>query len=243
MKKIIFVLIIVAIFSGMSLVFAESNSSSFEEENVITEDVSSSEFPNGNKPKVAQKVEDGVVFKERTGNELSDNNDKKSRKIIKGFSKEDSPFEKNNKSISVFAYAYPGLSWQQWLGSFGYQIGFSGLYLQNEYNEYKEGGQTETYEYIDSFYMFTAEAQFEFFTARFSKNWYGRLYGVVLGGFYYETDYDVDEIFNGIVGLGIGFETICYEHFSIPLHFGYYAEFPNNFKMDFMVGGGIRFRF
>jgi hypothetical protein len=69
------------------------------------------------------------------------------------------------------------------------------------------------------------------------------LYGVLLGGFYYQSDYNVPKLFNGIAGFGLGFETIYYKHFSIPLHFGYYAEFPNEFKMDFIFGGGLRFRF
>ena len=82
-----------------------------------------------------------------------------------------------------------------------------------------------------------------FFTVKYLKNWYGRLYGVLLGGFYYSSDYENPEVFNGIAGIGIGYESIFREHFSFPLHFGYYAEFPNEFKMDFVFGGGFRFRF
>ena len=42
--------------------------------------------------------------------------------------KEKTPFEEFNKSVGLFVYAYPGLSWQQWFGGFGYQINFSGMY-------------------------------------------------------------------------------------------------------------------
>lgn len=251
MKKILLVVIILAVFSGISLIFAQSDSSSLKDENVTIESVASPRFPNGHKPKVAQKVGEGVVSKEQSEIDSYDNLNDKDESIRssfrnglrRNFPMEENPFEKYNKAVGVFAYAYPGLSWQHWLGKFGYQINFSGMYLPDEYIDYIDGGESVTYDYVSSFYMLTAEAQFEFFTTRFLKNWYGRLYGVLLGGFYYQTDYNVPEIFNGIAGFGIGFETIYYKHFSFPLHFGYYAEFPNDFKMDFIFGIGLRFRF
>lgn len=252
MKKILFVMIILAVFSGMSLIFAQTDSSSSKDESVITEDVSSPRFPNGNKPKVAQKIGEGVVSKEQAEIDSSDNLDDKDESIRSSFRNglrrdfpmEENPFEKYNKAVGVFGYAYPGLSWQHWLGKFGYQINFSGMYLPIEYINYDPTTEESiSYDYVSSFYMLTGEAQFEFFTTRFLKNWYGRLYGILVGGFYYQTDYNIPEIFNGVAGFGLGFDTVYYKHFSFPLHFGYYAEFPNDFKMDFIFGAGLRFRF
>ena len=247
MKKLFTILIVLFIVMGSSLVFAQTESTSFENENIEEmEDFESKEtsprFPDGRKPKIAQKVGEGSVVE--TDGEMESSDDSAKSDSKKDSKMNENPFEKYNKSVGVFGYAYPGLSWQHWIGKFGYQINFSGMYLPSEYYDYDTTTEENIiYDYIYSFYMLTAEAQFEFFTTRFLKNWYGRLYGVFLGGFYYQKDYNVPEIFNGIAGFGLGFETIYYKHFSFPLHFGYYAEFPNDFKMDFVFGAGLRFRF
>lgn len=234
MKKFFTILAVFFLVMGSNFIFAQESDITSVDESVL--------FPEGNGPKVAQKVGEGVLTNEDDENESPKGDVKNTSK--REFPKEENPFEKYNKSVGVFGYAYPGLSWQHWLGKFGYQINFSGMYLPMENYDYDSNTEEEIInEYIYSFYMLTAEAQFEFFTTRFLKNWYGRLYGVLLGGFYYQSDYNVPELFNGIAGFGLGFETIYYKHFSIPFHFGYYAEFPTNFKLDFMGGIGLRFRF
>lgn len=50
-------------------------------------------------------------------------------------------------------------------------------------------------------------------------------------------------------GLGIGIEIVLFQHFSIPLHFGYSADIPvtavpgNELAIGFSFAGGIRYRF
>ena len=107
----------------------ESELESSQTETSIQEDFAEPRFPTGKRPKVAKKVGEGQ----------SDFSETKPReKKIEFEPNEKTPFEQFNKSIGVFAYAYPGLSWQQWLGNFGYQVNFSGYYLPGEYSEYDE---------------------------------------------------------------------------------------------------------
>ena len=227
MKKLFTILIVLFIAMGSNFVFAQESDITSVDEATL--------FPEGNAPKVAKEVAEG---------ELSNTDTKASAKKVQFDPKEKTPFEEFNKSVGVFAYAYPGLSWQQWIGSFGYQINFSGMYLPSVYEEYDDVlGSYISYDYIQAFYLFTAEAQFEFFTVKFLDDWHGRLYGVVLGGLYYSSDYNVPEVFNGIAGIGIGYETVYKKHLSFPLHFGYVCEFPNEFQMSFAFGAGFRFRF
>ena len=50
-------------------------------------------------------------------------------------------------------------------------------------------------------------------------------------------------------GLGIGIEIVLFQHFSIPLHFGYSANIPvaavpgNELSIGFSFAGGLRYRF
>ena len=252
MKKLFTILIVLFIAMGSNLIFAQVDSSSFENENIEEmEDAESKEtsprFPEGKKPKVAPKVGEGFISKNdvemESSNDFVENDDSAKSGSKKESKMKENPFEKYNKSVGVFGYAYPGLSWQHWLGNVGYQINFSGMYLPIESTTYDNADKEVIYNYVSSFYMLTAEAQFEFFTTNFLEDWYGRLYGLLVGGFYYKSDYSVPELLNGVAGFGLGFETIYYKHFSFPLHFGYYAEFPNDFKMDFVFGAGLRFRF
>jgi hypothetical protein len=43
------------------------------------------------------------------------------------------------------------------------------------------------------------------------------------------------------LGLGIGYEITLFKHFSVPLRFGYTAEWPLRLNFDF--GGGLRYRY
>ena len=66
MKKLFTILIVLFIAMGSSLVFAQTESSSLENENIEEmEDFESKEtsprFPDGKKPKIAQKVGEGSV--------------------------------------------------------------------------------------------------------------------------------------------------------------------------------------
>jgi hypothetical protein len=42
-------------------------------------------------------------------------------------------------------------------------------------------------------------------------------------------------------GIGVGYEVILFKHFSIPVQFGYMAQWP--FRVDFTASGGLRYRF
>ena len=226
MKKLFIILIVLFIAMGSNFIFAQ--------ESDITSADKATSVLDENTASVAKEVGSG---------EIADN-PKDSQKKVQFDPKEKTPFEEFNKSVGLFVYAYPGLSWQQWLGGFGYQINFSGMYLPNVYEEYDDVlGSYITYDYIQAFFLFTAEAQFEFFTVKFLDDWYGRLYGVVLGGLYYSSNYNEPSVLNGVSGIGIGYETVYRKHLSFPIHFGYSCEFPNEFKMDFIFGGGFRFRF
>lgn len=227
MKKLFTILIVLFIAMGSNFVFAQESDITSVDEATL--------FPEGNGPKVAKEISEG---------ELTNSDTKPSKKKVQFDPNEKTPFEEFNKSVGLFVYAYPGLSWQQWLGGFGYQINFSGMYLPSVYEEYDDVlGSYITYDYIQAFFLFTAEAQFEFFTVKFLDDWYGRLYGVVLGGLYYSSNYNEPSVLNGVSGIGIGYETVYRKHLSFPIHFGYSCEFPNEFKMDFIFGGGFRFRF
>lgn len=227
MKKLFTILIVLFIAMGSNFVFAQESDITSVDEATL--------FPEGNGPKVAKEISEG---------ELTNSDTKPSKKKVQFDPNEKTPFEEFNKSVGLFVYAYPGLSWQQWLGGFGYQINFSGMYLPSVYEEYDDVlGSYITYDYIQAFFLFTAEAQFEFFTVKFLDDWYGRLYGVILGGLYYSSDYSKPGVLNGVSGIGIGYETVYRKHLSMPIHIGYYAEYPTDFKMDFMGGIGFRFRF
>ena len=225
MKKLFTILIVLFIAMGSNFVFAQ--------ENDITSANKATSVLDENTASVAKEVGSG---------EIADN-PKDSQKKVQFDPKEKTPFEEFNKSVGVFVYAYPGLSWQQWLGGFGYQINFSGMYFPSEYVDYNDASNPVYYDYIEAFCLLTAEAQFEFFTVKFLDDLHGRLYGIILGGLFYTSDYNEPEVLNGISGIGIGYETVYKKHLSMPIHFGYYAEFPTNFKMDFMGGIGLRFRF
>ena len=225
MKKLFTILIVLLIAMGSNFVFAQENdiTSVDKATSVLDENTAS-------------------VAKEVGSSEIADN-PKDSQKKVQFDPKEKTPFEEFNKSVGLFVYAYPGLSWQQWLGGFGYQINFSGMYFPSEYVDYNDASDPVYYDYIEAFCLLTAEAQFEFFTVKFLDDLHGRLYGIILGGLFYSSDYNEPEVLNGISGIGIGYETVYKKHLSMPIHFGYYAEFPTNFKMDFMGGIGLRFRF
>ena len=225
MKKLFTILIVLFIAMGSNFVFSQENdiTSADKATSVLDENTAS-------------------VAKEVGSSEIADN-PKDSQKKVQFDPKEKTPFEEFNKSVGLFVYAYPGLSWQQWLGGFGYQINFSGMYLPSEYVDYNDASNLVSYDYIEAFCLLTAEAQFEFFTVKFLDDLHGRLYGIILGGLFYSSDYNEPEVLNGISGIGIGYETVYKKHLSMPIHFGYYAEFPTNFKMDFMGGIGLRFRF
>ena len=226
MKKLFTILIVLFIAMGSNFVFAQESDITSVDEATL--------FPEGNGPKVAKEISEG---------ELTNSDTKPSKKKVQFDPNEKTPFEEFNKSVGLFVYAYPGLSWQQWLGGFGYQINFSGMYFPSEYVDYNDASDPVYYDYIEAFCLLTAEAQFEFFTVKFLDDLHGRLYGIILGGLFYSSDYNEPEVLNGISGIGIGYETVYKKHLSMPIHFGYYAEFPTNFKMDFMGGIGLRFRF
>ena len=225
MKKLFTILIVLFIAMGSNFVFAQENdiTSVDKATSVLDENTAS-------------------VAKEVGGGEIADN-PKDSQKKVQFDPKEKTPFEEFNKSVGLFVYAYPGLSWQQWFGGFGYQINFSGMYLPSEYVDYNDASNLVSYDYIEAFCLLTAEAQFEFFTVKFLDDLHGRLYGVILGGLYYSSDYSKPGVLNGVSGIGIGYETVYRKHLSMPIHIGYYAEYPTDFKMDFMGGIGFRFRF
>lgn len=95
-------------------------------------------------------------------------------------------------------------------------------------------------------YSVFGEVQFKFHQFDASDKFGGCLYGWILAGHHgYYSSYDDNEFarFNALLGIGLGFETVFFEHLSIPFQFGYSGAFPYDTNFGFSAGIGIRYRF
>ena len=129
-----------------------------------------------------------------------------------------------------------GLHYQHWAGDFGFQITGGGTYTPNYYFS---GGSL-----LD--YSVALEGLWTVYGGEYVRDIAGRLYLWAMGGHHGYLD-DTDDTQNFVVnftsGLGIGIETILYQHFSIPIEFGYTAEFPTETSFGFSFGAGLRYRY
>ena len=173
-----------------------------------------------------------------------------------GFTKNPTPtvtYDAFNNALGMYICAIPngasyGLHYQHWFNRLGFQITGGGFYTPDN----KVGSTLD--------YSVTAEGLFTVYGNSFSEQLAGRLYTwVALGhhGFIPDNSisrfdetldkwiYETDDSYyiNALVGLGVGIEFILFEHFSIPIQFGYMGEFPSRPGIGFTGGTGIRYRY
>lgn len=165
--------------------------------------------------------------------------------------KEDVRYDDFKSSLGVFAMNIPnggsyGLQYERWFNDNGIQVTGGGYYSP------KKESWTDTLDY-----SIMIHGLHTVYGNTVSNELAGRLYTWAAIGHHgfikttqswnsstLETDYD-DEKYsaNAVVGLGIGIEVILFEHFSIPLQFGFVGEFPNEPGLGFSFGSGIRYRY
>lgn len=138
-----------------------------------------------------------------------------------------------------FSEAAGGLQYQHWFDRVGFQITAGGYY--NPQN----GGRTINYSVL-------LDGLFSVYRDDITPWLSGNLYIWATAGHhgYNLATYDgygniTNRAFvpNFVAGAGIGIETILFRHFSIPIQFGYTAEFPDYPTAGFSVGTGLRYRF
>jgi len=149
---------------------------------------------------------------------------------------------------------YGGLHYQRWFSKFGIQA---------------EGGIFYVPASKDLNYSIVLDGLFPVYNNDFSEKLGGRVYLFGSAGHNASTflvpevgvwdettsDYKItapeQRYFNPKIfaALGIGIEVVLFQHFSIPLHFGYAADIPvnnlpgNELYIGFTFGGGLRYRF
>ncbi len=123
-----------------------------------------------------------------------------------------------------------GISYQQWFDTFGLETAAGFSYYGGDTFDFNIGAQAQFMLYKDSFG--------DWFTGGLYA-WGGGLYGALVG----QTSY-VPAI--GL-GAGIGLEAVFFEHFSIPIEFGYGGSWGFDSIVPKMAGvriqGGLRYRF
>ncbi|MFP4485233.1 MAG: hypothetical protein ACLFO1_10310 [Spirochaetaceae bacterium] len=123
-----------------------------------------------------------------------------------------------------------GISYQKWLGSFGWQVAGGGYYLPSEEGQYAIG----------------VEGMYQIHEAALHDRVDSMLYAVAGVGHYADITPDAfDARIHG--GIGLGVETVLFEHFSFPLELLYTGSFV---VTDLTAGdfglqpaGGVRFRY
>lgn len=140
-----------------------------------------------------------------------------------------------------------GLHYQRWGERAGFQVTAGGYYNPDEsWGRILDVG-------------FSADYLFTVYKNNYKNQLSGRLYLWVSSGMKWYIDskwnrsYDIDEedvesenqtpVVIGILGAGIGIETVINEHFSFPVQFGYMGQFMERPKVQFSVGGGFRYRY
>lgn len=138
-----------------------------------------------------------------------------------------------------FGESAGGLQYQRWFDRAGLQITAGGYY--NPQN----GGRKINYSVL-------LDGLFSVYRDDITQWLSGNLYVWATVGHhgYTSVSYDsngnvTDSSFvpNFVAGAGIGIETVLFRHFSIPIQFGYTAEFPVAPAAGFSVGTGLRYRF
>ncbi len=149
---------------------------------------------------------------------------------------------------------YGGLHYQRWFPKFGIQA---------------EGGIMYSPSSEQLNYSVVADGLFPVYSSDFSDKLGGSVYLFVSAGHNAQTfvvpeqsmwddptqTYIVtapeQRYFNPklFTGVGIGIEVVLFQHFSIPLHFGYAGDIPlntspgNTLYIGFTFSGGLRYRF
>jgi len=174
-----------------------------------------------------------------------------------------SPTVEFPSSIGVFGSTMldGGLSWQRWMGDIGFAVTAGGTArLQTD----NEGGVAAP---VPDYYTWSYNAELDLMYRLFSSNSWNWLSGDLFvylqlghqGGQYADYlsgDIDADPattddiwwksvpspfIARYSVGLSVGYEIVLFRHFSLPLYFGYTAQYP--LALDFNFGGGLRYRY
>jgi hypothetical protein len=137
-----------------------------------------------------------------------------------------------------FSEATGGLQYQHWFDNVGFQITAGGSYNPQSY-------------WRSLNYTVLLDGLFSVYHDNITRWLSGNLYvWATVGHHGYISAYDVYGTTTGqtfvpnfVAGAGIGIETVLFRHFSIPIQFGYTAEFPVAPTAGFSVGTGIRYRF
>jgi hypothetical protein len=123
-----------------------------------------------------------------------------------------------------------GLSYQEWRSRFGWQVTAGGYYLPSEQGWYAVG--------VEGMYRIHAAALSDWFDSA--------LYTVAGLGHYADID---GSGFRGSLtaGVGLGVESIFFEHFSVPIELLYTGEFVLNTldlgSIGLQPAAGFRFRY
>jgi hypothetical protein len=166
-------------------------------------------------------------------------------------------YEKFPSAIGVFAVTAindGGLQYQHWYGRTGYQV--MGGILYNDSTSYT--GRT-----MDDW--IAGEFLSRVYGDRFADWLSGQLYVWGMLGYHGYISQTVDYavagtplpatpstvtvspyVNAGLGGVGFGIEIILFDHFSVPVEFGYAGEYPFNYakpQVNFSASGGFRYRF
>jgi hypothetical protein len=160
-------------------------------------------------------------------------------------------------SIGAFASTMigGGLSYQRWNGPFGYAITLGGSIRPGS----AVSGEMMSVSKPDYYawgYNAELDLSYKLFSSTFANWLAGDLFvfalvahrggtessylpnvDVTKGGSYSAGDFRL--VYS--LGLGIGYEITLFKHFSLPLQFGYTAEWP--LQLGFSFEGGLRYRY
>lgn len=152
--------------------------------------------------------------------------------------------------LSGSGSGFGGLHYQHWFSKVGVQV---------------EGGIMYTPSSEGLNYSLAVDGLFPVYSSDFSDKLGGRVY--IFGSVGHNgSTYQVSPVYNDdytiiltegysvfhpsiLVAAGIGIEIVLFQHFSIPVHFGYAADIPvntavgNDLNIGFTLSGGVRYRF
>ncbi len=120
------------------------------------------------------------------------------------------------------AFVSGGLTYQQWIGDFSFHVDLDMTF--------------------DSEFAVLGGIQKSFYQAKHNEVLSSELFVWADAGLYITTDSGT-EMTNCMAGAGIGFEIICFDHFSVPVKIGYTAVFPKDTTVSFSYSGGLLYRF
>jgi hypothetical protein len=183
-----------------------------------------------------------------------------------------SPAELFPQSLGVYGSTSTGggLSYQRWWGNLGGAVTFGASAAPysassgqlNSSPLYLSMGTSAS----PDFYAWNYNVELDLFYKLYASNFWDWLSGdlfayALLGNFggqtasytthyaadgttYLSTSYSANSFKASFAaGIGIGYEITLFKHFSIPLMFGYTAQFPAPYHLDFTGSGGLRYRY